>query len=83
MIKEYYYKPDLVPPFSLFVYVYWIFIGFKKLLEKKLTSKKRNEVSPTDIINGSTNKNKSTEKQISRRKQNLTSNRTNDLKFYG
>ena len=80
MIKEYYYKPDLVPPFSLFVYVYLIFIGLKKVLEKKL---KRNEVSPTYKMNGSTNKNKSTEKQISRRKQNLTSNRTNELKFYG
>ncbi len=24
MIEEYYYKPNLVPPFSFFVYIYWI-----------------------------------------------------------
>ena len=78
MIEEYHLKPNLVPPFSLFVYVYWIFIGLKKVLEKKL---KRNEVSPTYKMNGSTNKNKSTENQI--RKQNLISNWTNELKFYG
>ena len=81
MIKEYYYKPDLVPPFSLFVYVCGLFWKLKELKYKKATCKKCNEVSPGDNINGSTNKNKSTENQI--RKQNLISNWTNELKFYG
>jgi hypothetical protein len=25
MIEEYYHKPNLVPPFSFLVYIYWIF----------------------------------------------------------
>ena len=81
MIEEYYSKPNLVPPLSLFVYVYWIFWKLKELTCKKIKCKKCNEVSPTDNINGSANKNKSTENQI--RKQNLISNWTNELKFYG
>ena len=43
MIEEFYYKPNLVPPFSLFVYVYWLFWKLQQL-----TCKKDNKVSPTD-----------------------------------
>ena len=43
MIEEYYSKPNLVPPFSLFVYVTWLFWKLQHL-----TCKKDNKVSPTD-----------------------------------
>ena len=81
MIEEYYSKPNLVPPFSLLVYVYYILWKLKELTCKKIICIKRNKVSPRDSINGSTNKNKSTENQI--RQNNLISNWTNELKFYG
>ena len=75
MIEEYYYKPNLVPPFSFFVYVYWI---FWKLTDMCQQSKK---VSPTD----SNISNKSTNKNILNgdREHNLISNWTNSVKFYG
>ena len=75
MIEEYYYKPNLVPPLSFFVYVYWI---LWKLIDMCQQSKK---VSPTDsnISNRSTNENKLN----GDREHNLISNWTNGLKFYG
>jgi hypothetical protein len=75
MIEEYYYKPNLVPPFSFLVYVYWI---FWKLTDMCQQSKK---VSPTDsnTSNISTNKNKLN----GDREHNLISNWTNGLIFYG
>jgi hypothetical protein len=63
MIEEYYYKPNLVPPFSFFVYIYWI---FWKLIDM---SKKPNTIH--------------SEGQVIPRKQNLISNWTNNLEFYG
>ncbi len=76
MIEEYYYKPNLVPPFSFFVYVYWI---FRKLKEK---CRQCNIVFPK-CDNGSTNKNELNENEVSRKEQNFISNWTNTMKFYG
>ena len=79
MIKEYYSKPNLVPPFSFFVYVYWIFWKLKDMYQQ---SKK---VSPTKNKNVSTNKNELNENEVrvSPRKQNLISNWKNRLNFNG
>jgi hypothetical protein len=63
MIDEYYHKPNLVPPFSFFVYIYWI---IWKLIDM---SKKPNKID--------------SEGQVIPRKQNLISNWTNNLEFYG
>ena len=78
MIEEYYYKPNLVPPFSFLVYVYWI---FWKLTDMCQQSKK---VSPTDsnTSNISTNKNKLNGDNLILQ-HNLISNWTNDVKFNG
>ena len=70
MIVEYSHKPNLVPPFSFFVYVYYI---IWKLLDKCKRTMNQNDVSPTEY-----NQNK-----VSSRKHNLISNWTNELKVYG
>jgi hypothetical protein len=75
MIEEYYYKPNLVPPLSFFVYVYWI---LWKLIDMCQQSKK---VSPTS--NNTSNKSTNKKKLNDDRAQNLISNWTNDVKFYG
>jgi hypothetical protein len=87
MIHEYYYKPILVPPFSLIVYINWI---IWKLID---AYKNSNRVSPVNENKAEVfleNKNKddkctksSSEKQVNPKKLNLISNWTKRSKFYG